>query len=145
MTPKEQPIETRTIAVLVDNEPGVLARVIGLFSGRGYNIESLTVSEVDPEARLSRITVITSGTAQPRPLRLRDDRQERQIGRLHRSDAAAWAGRRKPHRRGRDLARLQGTLAGAPAANRRRRIESRKKQHTGSTARCVSTTTVTQM
>ncbi len=64
MAPKEQPIETRTIAVLVDNEPGVLARVIGLFSGRGYNIESLTVSEVDPEARLSRITVITSGTEQ---------------------------------------------------------------------------------
>ncbi len=64
MAPKDQPIETRTIAVLVDNEPGVLARVIGLFSGRGYNIESLTVSEVDPESRLSRITVITSGTAQ---------------------------------------------------------------------------------
>jgi acetolactate synthase-1/3 small subunit len=64
MAPKEQPIETRTIAVLVDNEPGVLARVIGLFSGRGYNIESLTVSEVDPERRLSRITIITSGTAQ---------------------------------------------------------------------------------
>ncbi len=64
MAPKEQPIEVRTIAVLVDNEPGVLARVIGLFSGRGYNIESLTVSEVDPESRLSRITVITSGTAQ---------------------------------------------------------------------------------
>ena len=58
MAPKDQPIETRTIAVLVDNEPGVLARVIGLFSGRGYNIESLTVSEVDPESRLSRITVI---------------------------------------------------------------------------------------
>jgi acetolactate synthase-1/3 small subunit len=64
MAPKEQEIESRTIAVLVDNEPGVLARVIGLFSGRGYNIESLTVSEVDPDARLSRITVITSGTAQ---------------------------------------------------------------------------------
>jgi len=48
--------------VLVDNEPGVLARVIGLFSGRGYNIESLTVAEVDPKNRLSRITVVTSGT-----------------------------------------------------------------------------------
>ena len=64
MAPKQQPIETRTIAVLVDNEPGVLARVIGLFSGRGYNIASLTVSEVDPERGLSRITVIASGTAQ---------------------------------------------------------------------------------
>jgi acetolactate synthase-1/3 small subunit len=51
-----------TISVLVDNESGVLARVIGLFSGRGYNIESLTVAEVDPAERLSRITVVTSGT-----------------------------------------------------------------------------------
>lgn len=55
-------IERHTIAVLVDNEPGVLARVIGLFSGRGYNIESLTVSEVDTARGLSRITVVTSGT-----------------------------------------------------------------------------------
>ena len=53
---------THTIAVLVDNEPGVLARVIGLFSGRGYNIESLTVAETDAEAGVSRITVVTSGT-----------------------------------------------------------------------------------
>jgi len=55
-------IERHTIAVLVDNEAGVLARVIGLFSGRGYNIESLTVAEVDPENRVSRISVVTSGT-----------------------------------------------------------------------------------
>ena len=55
--------QRRTIAVLVDNEPGVLARVIGLFSGRGYNIESLTVSEVDPVAGFSRITIVTSGTS----------------------------------------------------------------------------------
>ncbi len=55
-------IERHTIAVLVDNEAGVLARVIGLFSGRGYNIESLTVAEVDPADALSRITVVTSGT-----------------------------------------------------------------------------------
>ncbi len=54
--------ERHVIAVLVDNEPGVLARVIGLFSGRGYNIESLTVSEVDAEAGLSRINVVTLGT-----------------------------------------------------------------------------------
>ena len=64
MAPKEEHIDKRTIAVLVDNEPGVLARVIGLFSGRGYNIESLTVTEVDPENKLSRITVVTSGTPQ---------------------------------------------------------------------------------
>jgi acetolactate synthase-1/3 small subunit len=48
--------------VTVDNEPGVLARVIGLFAGRGYNIESLTVAEVDKSAHTSRITVVTSGT-----------------------------------------------------------------------------------
>jgi len=54
--------ERHTIAVLVNNEPGVLARVIGLFSGRGYNIESLTVAEVDHEENLSRITVVTTGT-----------------------------------------------------------------------------------
>jgi len=64
MANKTQETEKRTIAVLVDNEPGVLARVIGLFSGRGYNIESLTVSEVDPRQRFSRITVVTSGTPQ---------------------------------------------------------------------------------
>ncbi|MGP1256655.1 MAG: acetolactate synthase small subunit [Kiloniellales bacterium] len=57
-------VERRTIAVLVDNEPGVLARVIGLFSGRGYNIESLTVTEVEREMGLSRITVVTTGTPQ---------------------------------------------------------------------------------
>ena len=53
--------ERHTLAVLVDNEPGVLARVIGLFSGRGYNIDSLTVSETEHEAHLSRITIVTSG------------------------------------------------------------------------------------
>jgi acetolactate synthase-1/3 small subunit len=54
--------ETHTLAVLVDNEAGVLARVIGLFSGRGYNIESLTVAETDHEGHLSRITIVTTGT-----------------------------------------------------------------------------------
>ena len=55
-------VRRATIAILVDNEPGVLARVVGLFSGRGYNIESLTVAEVNPAERLSRITIVTSGT-----------------------------------------------------------------------------------
>ena len=59
--PEQRP-EKHTMSVLVDNEPGVLARVIGLFSGRGYNIESLTVSETEHEAHLSRITIVTSGT-----------------------------------------------------------------------------------
>lgn len=52
---------SRTLSIVVDNEPGVLARVIGLFSGRGYNIESLTVSETDHTKHLSRITVVTRG------------------------------------------------------------------------------------
>lgn len=56
--------ERHTLAILVENEPGVLARVIGLFSGRGYNIESLTVAEVDHEGHRSRITIVTSGTPQ---------------------------------------------------------------------------------
>jgi acetolactate synthase-1/3 small subunit len=60
--PAAQKIETHTLSVLVDNEPGVLARVIGLFSGRGYNIESLTVSETEHQAHLSLVTIVTTGT-----------------------------------------------------------------------------------
>jgi len=59
---KDTRIESHTIVVTVDNEPGVLARVIGLFSGRGYNIDSLTVSETEHEKHLSRITIVTRGT-----------------------------------------------------------------------------------
>ncbi len=60
--PVAQGVETHTLSVIVDNEPGVLARVIGLFSGRGYNIESLTVSETEHQKHLSRITIVTRGT-----------------------------------------------------------------------------------
>lgn len=57
-------IERHTLAVVVDNEAGVLARVIGLFSGRGYNIDSLTVAEIDHQGHRSRITIVTTGTPQ---------------------------------------------------------------------------------
>ena len=59
---RHDPNETHTLSVLVANEPGVLARVIGLFSGRGYNIESLTVSETESRKHVSRITIVTTGT-----------------------------------------------------------------------------------
>jgi acetolactate synthase-1/3 small subunit len=59
---KRDPVSSHTLSIIVDNEPGVLARVIGLFSGRGYNIESLTVSETEHEAHVSRVTIVTAGT-----------------------------------------------------------------------------------
>lgn len=62
MTREAEAPERRTLAIMVDNEPGVLARVVGLFSARGFNIESLTVAEVDASRHRSRITVVTSGT-----------------------------------------------------------------------------------
>lgn len=74
--PAEETVGRHTLAVLVDNEPGVLARVIGLFSGRGYNIDSLTVAEVDHARHLSRITIVCSGT----PMVV--DQIKNQLGRL---------------------------------------------------------------
>src|SRR3984885_5010474 len=62
MEERHDPNEAHTLSVLVQNEPGVLARVIGLFSGRGYNIESLTVSETENQKHVSRITIVTTGT-----------------------------------------------------------------------------------
>ena len=61
---KKQKLDTHIIVVWVDNEAGVLARVAGLFSGRGYNIESLAVAEVDQKLSISRITIVTTGTPQ---------------------------------------------------------------------------------
>ncbi len=69
-------VEQHTLSILVDNEPGVLARVIGLFSGRGYNIESLTVSETEHQKHRSRITIVTTGSAQV------IDQIKAQLGRL---------------------------------------------------------------
>jgi acetolactate synthase-1/3 small subunit len=105
--PIEKRARSHTISVLVDNEAGVLARVIGLFSGRGYNIESLTVAEVDPENELSRITVLTSGTPQV------IEQIKAQLGRLvpvHKVADLTVAGRHVS----RELALLKVTSEGEP-------------------------------
>ncbi len=64
ITSKKEKLDTHIFVVWVDNEAGVLARVVGLFSGRGYNIESLAVAEVDASKNISRITIVTTGTPQ---------------------------------------------------------------------------------
>ena len=61
---KQGKLDTHIIVIWVDNETGVLARVVGLFAGRGYNIESVTVAEIDPKLNISRITIVTTGTPQ---------------------------------------------------------------------------------
>jgi acetolactate synthase I/III small subunit len=60
---KKLNVETHTLGVIAENQPGVLARIIGLFAGRGYNIDSLTVSETEHEKHVSRFTIVTTGTA----------------------------------------------------------------------------------
>src|SRR6476620_10313999 len=64
LTHEEETEGRATFAVIVDNEPGVLHRIVGLFSARGYNIESLTVAETDRRAHTSRVTIVTRGTLQ---------------------------------------------------------------------------------
>lgn len=112
IAPELQLPETHTLAVVVDNEPGVLARVIGLFSGRGYNIESLTVSETQHEQHLSRITIVT--TATPSTL----DQIKRQLERMvpvHRVTdltlVAAAAGYEKPLERELAMVKVESTGA----------------------------------
>ena len=60
---REETAERHTLAVIVDNEPGILARIAGLFTARGYNIESLTVTDISEDDRISRITIVTSASA----------------------------------------------------------------------------------
>jgi acetolactate synthase I/III small subunit len=76
MLAKNEPASRHVLSLIVDNEPGVLGRVVGLFSGRGYNIESLTVSETEHDKHRSRITIVTSGS----PAMI--DQIEAQLGRL---------------------------------------------------------------
>ena len=103
----EEQIETHTLGVLVDNEAGVLARVVGLFSGRGYNIESLTVAEVDQSEHQSRITIVTSGT--PRVI----EQIKAQLGRLVPSHAVVDLTVEGPHVE-RELALIKVAGTGEP-------------------------------
>ena len=110
LAPETQKSERHTLAIVVDNEPGVLARVIGLFSGRGYNIESLTVSETEHAKHLSRITVVTSGT--PHVLAQIKNQLERMVP-VHRvldlTVIAAELGHDKPIERELALVKVAGT------------------------------------
>ena len=103
-------IVQHTLSVLVDNESGVLARVIGLFSGRGYNIESLTVSETEHEKHLSRITIISQGT--PKVLEQIKRQLEKMVA-VHRvvdlTTRAHGLGHEKPLERELALVKVAGT------------------------------------
>jgi acetolactate synthase I/III small subunit len=89
--PGEEGLRSATISVLVENEPGILARVVGLFSGRGYNIDSLTVAPVDEAGRRSRINIVTSGTE------MIIGQIKAQLGRLVPVYRVADLGREGPH------------------------------------------------
>ena len=110
--------ENHTLSVLVDNEPGVLARVIGLFSGRGYNIESLTVSETEHEKHLSRITIVTRGT--PHVLEQIKHQLERIVP-VHRVVDLYRAGASNSGRSGRWSANWRWSRSPAPATPASRR------------------------
>ena len=126
--PTAQKAETHTLSVLVDNEPGVLARVIGLFSGRGYNIESLTVSETEHAKHLSLITVVTTGT--PMVIEQIKNQLDRQVP-VHRVVDMTLTGRSIE----RELAMVkiarQGRAPGRGAAPRRRLPRARDRRHHG--------------
>ena len=111
-----QAIVSRTLSVLVDNEPGVLARVIGLFSGRGYNIDSLTVTETEHEKHVSRITIVTSGT--PDVIEQIKHQLERLVP-VHRVRDLTVGGRRAGARAGADQGFRQGREAHRSPAHRR--------------------------
>ncbi len=116
--------ETHTLSILVDNEPGVLARVIGLFSGRGYNIESLTVAEVDAGGHVSRITIVTTGT----PMII--EQIKAQLDRLvpvHRVSDLTVNGPSRRARTGAGQGQRPGREAGGSTAHRRHLPRPRRR------------------
>jgi acetolactate synthase-1/3 small subunit len=102
----EEPENLATFAVLVDNEPGVLHRLVGLFAARGYNIESLTVAETDRRAHTSRVTIVTRGT--PQVLAQIEAQLEKMVSTRHVQDVT-----RDPNGLERELALVKVRGAGA--------------------------------
>src|SRR5688572_8764745 len=122
--------ETHTLSILVDNEPGVLARIAGLFSGRGYNIDSLTVSETEHEKHQSRFTIVTSGTSMV--LAQIKSQLERLVN-VHRvvdltaranRGSASWRSSRSPDRARSGSRRCASPRFSAPMSSTRRRTTS---------------------